>query len=255
MSSVLSKGSRSRAVLAAFGIALLGFVLALPAGLVVANAYVALTGNELGDVAVLGVSMISLQGVAFPLAAWLYIRYRGLSWEYVPFDVPDLSDAKYLFGGWILAFVAANVFAQILIAVLSTEPAANTGATTALQNPGIIPYLAVLQILLIGPGEELLFRGVIQKRLREQFSAWPAILLASATFAPAHILALSGGPVAAAITISVLFVPSVVFGYAYEKTQNIAVPALAHGLYNATLFTLMYIAVTYAPEEVSFLGL
>ncbi|MGB9963844.1 CPBP family intramembrane glutamic endopeptidase [Halobacterium sp. CBA1126] len=244
------QGSKLRAVGVAFGVALLGFLLAIPAGLLVATAYTTVTGDQIGAVASLGVSMVSLQGIAFPAAAWLYVKRRGLSWDYVPFSVPDLGDLKYVVGAYVAAFAALYAISALL-AFTSTEAATNTGATTALEHPEIIPFLIPLQLLLIGPGEELLFRGVIQGRLRERFDAWPAILIASLAFAPAHILALSGGPTAVVVSISVLFVPSVLFGYTYEKTGNIAVPALTHGLYNATLFTLMYVVVTFAPGSAS----
>ncbi|GAA0269397.1 CPBP family intramembrane glutamic endopeptidase [Halobacterium noricense] len=247
MSAVSTGRPRLRAVLVAFGVALLGFALAIPAGLVVGSVYTVATGNQIGPVASLGVSMVSLQGIAFPAAAWVYVRRRGLSWDYVPASVPDLDDFKYVVGAYVAAFAALYAI-SVVLALTSTEAATNTGATTALEHPEIIPYLIPLQLLLIGPGEELLFRGIIQGRLRERFDAWPAIVVASLAFAPAHILALSGGPTAVLVSISVLFVPSVLFGYTYEKTGNIAVPALTHGLYNATLFTLMYVAVTYAPE-------
>lgn len=249
MSSDTAGGSRLRAVLVAFGLALLGFLLAIPAGLVVATAYTTVTGDQIGDVAALGISMLSLQGIAFPATAWLYVRRRGLSWDYVPASVPDRSDLKYVVGAYVGVFAAIYAI-SVVLTLTSTEAASNTGATTALQNPGIIPYLIPLQLLLIGPGEELLFRGILQRRLRERFDAWPAIVLASLAFAPAHLLALSGGPSAVLVSVGVLFVPSVVFGYLYEKTQNIVVPALTHGLYNATLFTLMYVAVTFGGESV-----
>lgn len=248
MSAVSTGRSKLRAVLVAFGVALLGFALAIPAGLLVAGAYTTVTGNQIGAVASLGVSMVSLQGIAFPAAAWLYVRRRGLSWDYVPVSVPDLDDLKYVVGAYVAAFAALYAI-SVVLALTSTEAATNTGATTALEHPEIIPYLIPLQLLLIGPGEELLFRGIIQGRLRERFDAWPAIIIASLAFAPAHVLALSGGPTAVLVSISVLFVPSVLFGFTYEKTENIAVPALTHGLYNATLFTLMYVAVQYAPES------
>jgi membrane protease YdiL (CAAX protease family) len=38
-------------------------------------------------------------------------------------------------------------------------------------------------------------------------------------------------------------VTSLVLGAAYERTRNVVVPALLHGLYNATLLTLSYVAV------------
>lgn len=245
--------SKLKAVGVVFLVALLGFVLAFPATLVVANAYTALTGQQLGDVAALGISVVSLQGIAFPVTAWLYVRRRELSWSFVPADFPGLSDLKYVVVGYVGSFAAVYAI-QILLTLTSTESASNSAATTALENPGVIPYLIPLMLILVGPGEELLFRGVIQGTLREHFDVWPAIVLASMTFAPAHILALSGGPSAVAVTIGVLFVPSLIFGYVYERSTNIVVPALAHGLYNATLFALMYAAIKYAPESSELLG-
>lgn len=235
-------GSRLRAVAVAFGLAILGFVLAIPATLVVAQVYIAATGNEIDAVAGLGISMVSLQGIAFPLTAWLYIRYSDRSWSFIPASLPSLRDLKYVVASYIGVFAVVYAIA-IVLTLTSTEAASNSAATTALEHPEIIPYLAVLQLVLVGPGEELLFRGVIQGSLREYFSAPAAILLASLAFAPAHITALAGGLQAVAVTVGILFVPSLFFGYLYEKTGNIVAPALAHGLYNATLFAIMYVAV------------
>ena len=237
-------GSRTRAVGVAAALAVLGIVVGIVVSIPVTLAYGAATNTpieEIGGVALLGISLVSLQGIAFPLVAWAYVRRRGVGWSFVPASTPSLSAVKYIVGGYLAAF-GALIAVSVVLSVVSVEPAQNTAGTTALENPGIIPSLAVLQFLLVGPGEELLFRGVIQGSLREHFDAWPAILLASVMFAPIHILALSGGPAAVATTIGILFVPSIVFGYLYEKTDNIVVPAFTHGLYNATLFGLTYLA-------------
>jgi len=242
-SSSRTSGSRARAVLVAAVLAVLGIVLGTVVSIPVTLAYVGITGTsvaEIGGVALLGISLVSLQGIAFPLVAWAYVRRRGVGWSFVPASTPSLRGVTYIVGGFFAAFGALLVV-SVLLTALSVEPAQNTAGATALANPGIIPYLAVLQFLLVGPGEELLFRGVIQGSLREHFDAWPAILLASLMFAPIHILALSGGPAAVATTIGILFLPSIVFGYLYEKTNNIVVPAFTHGLYNATLFAITYL--------------
>lgn len=242
-----SGGSRARAVLVAAGLAILGIVLGSIASIPVALAYSSLTNTpvtDIGGVALLGISLVSLQGIAFPLVAWGYVRRRDAGWSFVPASLPSLGAVKYIVGGYLAAFGALLVI-SVLLTLISVEPAQNSAGTTALENPGIIPYLAVLQFVLVGPGEELLFRGVIQGSLREHFGAWPAILLASLTFAPIHIFALSGGPTAVATTIGILFLPSIVFGYLYEKTGNIVVPAFTHGLYNATLFGITYLGTQF----------
>jgi len=244
-------GSRARAVVVAAGLALVGIVLGLVVSIPVMLAYSSLTSTpveEIGGVALLGISLVSLQGLAFPLVAWAYVRRRGVGWSFVPAAAPSLGDVAYVVGGYLASF-GGLVVISVLLTVFSVEAASNTAGETALQNPGIIPYLAVLQFVLVGPGEELLFRGVIQGSLREHFDAWPAILLASATFAPIHITALSGGPTAVLVTIGILFLPSIVFGYLYEKTNNIVVPAFSHGLYNATLFGVTYLQTQVEPAQ------
>jgi len=244
--------SRARAVLVAAGLAVLGIAVGVAVTVPVTLAYSSLTNtpiDDVGGVALLGISLVSLQGIAFPLVAWGYVRRRGVGWSFVPASTPTLRGVLYIAGGYVAAF-GALIVVSLLLTLLAVEPAQNSAGTTALENPGIIPYLAVLQFLLVGPGEELLFRGVIQGSLREHFGAWPAILLASVTFAPIHIFALSGGPTAVATTVGILFLPSIVFGYLYEQTDNIVVPAFTHGLYNATLFGVTYLSTQFeqAPE-------
>lgn len=250
------RGSRARAVIVAAGLALLGMVVGIVVTIPVTLAYSSLTSTpieEIGGVALLGISLVSLQGLAFPVVAWAYITRRDDGWSFVPASLPSLGDVKYVVGGYVASFGGLIVI-SLLLAAVAVEPASNSASETALQNPGIIPYLAALQFLLVGPGEELLFRGVIQGSLREYFGAWPAIVLASLTFAPVHITALSGGPAAVLVTIGILFLPGIVFGYLYEKTNNIVVPAFTHGLYNATLFGLTYLQTQAgpAPELIAF---
>jgi membrane protease YdiL (CAAX protease family) len=145
--------------------------------------------------------------------------------------------------------VFALVFVLLLIVVNLGVPTANRTNQAALQDPGTLIWLIPLSLLVIGPGEELLFRGIIQGRLRESFGPVGAIVLASATFAPAHILALTGSLQALAVTIAVLFVPALVFGVTYELTDNLVVPSVIHGAYNATVFGIVYIGLRYGPAQ------
>ena len=100
----------------------------------------------------------------------------------------------------------------------------------------------------VGPCEEILYRGVVQGRLRESLPAAPAIVIASAVFAVIHVMALTGGISGRLTTVAVLFFPSLVFGAVYEYTGNIVVPALLHSLHNAVIFTLLYASIAYADE-------
>jgi hypothetical protein len=191
------------------------------------------------------VSLVAIQGIAFPGAAILYFRYTGRSLRaFVPVSIPSLKEVGLIIGAWIGAQILVPVLALVIISLFETQPAQNGAGQTARENPEFIPFLIPLVFLLNAPGEELLFRGVVQGLLRERFSAAGAILLATGAFAPIHITALIGSPRAALVTITILSVPSIIFGAVYEVTDNIVAPTLVHALYNATLFGGLYLVST-----------
>ncbi|WP_340100511.1 CPBP family intramembrane glutamic endopeptidase [Salinibaculum salinum] len=191
----------------------------------------------------LALSLVAIQGFGFPLVATLYFRYTDRSLRaFIPVSVPSIRELGISIGAWIVAIVVTPVVATIVIALTDQLPASNAAGETAQQNPEIIPLLIPLVFLLNAPGEELLFRGVIQGLLAERFSPWVAITLATAAFAPVHIIALVGSPTAALLTIIIISVPSLVFGSVYELTDNLIVPSLVHALFNSTLFVGIYIS-------------
>jgi membrane protease YdiL (CAAX protease family) len=242
------EGRPLAAVLLAFAVGVLGFALSVPVGLVALVALL-LFGTQpdaIPPVLTVVLGLVTLQGIAFPLAALVYLRLRGKSLAFVRARVPSLTDVVWGLVGYVSAFLLA--MALVVLVQLGNAPTAERTDQALLQQPEVLLVLIPLSFLLIGPGEELLFRGVIQTTLRETFSAPAAIALASLAFAPAHIVSFAGSPTALFVSVSVLFFPSLVFGAVYEHTGNLAVPAIAHGAYNATLFGLIYVSLTLAPE-------
>lgn len=230
------------------GLVVLAFLLGFAAILLIALVLSA-AGVEITDTTSLFVSLIGIQGIGFPLAAFGYLAYTDRdAREFIPVRWPSLKELGIIVGAAIGALVLVILFANIVLTFVETEPASNTGGETVRDNPGIVPYLIPFVFLLNGPGEELLFRGVLQGRFRETYGPALAIVLASLMFAPAHILSLSGSIQAAALTISFLTVPSLVFGAVYEYTDNFVVPALVHSIYNSILFGSVYLVYRYGPD-------
>jgi hypothetical protein len=193
-------------------------------------------------------SLVLLQGVAFGGVALGYLRYRGLPMSYLGVRVPSLQEAGAVVVGYVVA-IGVAISGAIAVSLTGVEAGSNQAAELGAENPEVLLLLIPASILIIGPGEELLFRGVVQNRLRESFSAVPGIALASAIFAAIHFVALSGGTGARLVSIVILFFPSLVFGAVYEFTDNLVVPALVHGCYNATLFTLLYVAIRFGEMQ------
>lgn len=234
-----------RAVVVAVVAALSGLVAGAVVVVLAAELLRAL-GISIGLTAAVVLSLVATQGIAFGSIALAYVRLRGLPSEFLPWRVPGRRELLWAGGGYILALAAATLGVALVVAT-GAQAAENRIGEVAIQNPEVLLALVPLSFLLIGPGEELLFRGVVQGTLRRAFGAVGAIGIASAIFAAVHVVALSGGAGARVVTIGVLFLPSLVFGTAYERTRNLVVPALIHGGYNATLFTLFYVSLTAAP--------
>ena len=154
---------------------------------------------------------------------------------------PTIRDAGWTVGG-ILAFFVLYGALNLVISTLGVPVAKNQVAQVGAQNPEVLLLLVPFSLLFVGPGEELLFRGLIQGTLRRAFRPWRAILLASTIFAVSHATALSGD--GQLTYMAIVFVLALVLGAVYEHVENLVIPAMIHGVYNAVLFAALYFQAT-----------
>lgn len=177
-------------------------------------------------------------------AAGGYLAFRGFRiFDYVGISRPSTHDLLWAVGGYLLAIGLVFVAGFVLSALQIRPDTANRAAVAGMENPAILLWLVPLSFLVIAPAEEFLFRGVVQGRLREAFRPSVAIPLTAALFATVHYFSLTGGSGARLTAIMILFLPSLVFGLAYERTRNIVVSMLIHGAYNSTLALLFFVVM------------
>lgn len=244
MSQLEIHRTRLRSVLVAIGLALSSFVIGNIVVLAVATALEAVGFQVYGRPAViLFLSVVLLQGVTFGGVALTYLKLRDLSWDFIRAKVPSLRDLGVALGGFGL-LIAILVAASRVLSYLGIQSAQNQIVEIGNQNPTVFLLLVPLSFLLVGPGEELLFRGLIQGTLTESFPTVRAIVLASALFAIVHLFSLSGQ--GKLVYIGIVFALALVLGAAYEYTDNLVVPALIHGAYNAVQFGGAYLVATGA---------
>ena len=245
----LSAGTRSLAT--GYGLGIAGVVLALlltvPAALALALVGISST------VALLVVSFVFgqyLPFIGFPLV--YFRRIRGMDWAdiraYLGVRVPTVRELGIVVAGFLAILGLALATIYLVTQVLGLTAAENSAGQLAQEQTRLIPLFVVASILVIGPCEETLFRGAVQNRLRESFSAPVAVTLAAILFATIHVTALVGGLEAIAVSIGILLVPSFVLGAVYEYTGNLVVSALVHGIWDAFIFTTIYVSVAFAPE-------
>ena len=235
-------GGPFRTTLAAFGVGVAGFALGFVVLFLSVNllAVAGLIGEEIPGVLVFLLSVVTLQGLGFPLVTLAYLRWRDLDVSFLRIRTPSARDLGLVVAGLVGVFALVLLCLQ-LIQVLGLT-AAERGDAELFQQREVAIVAIPVMLLIVGPGEELLFRGVIQTTLKEEFSTAAAIALASLAFAPAHILVYLGtgaSATAIAVSLSVLFFPSLVFGAVYERSDNLVVPSLSHGLYNAILIVIL----------------
>lgn len=236
--------------------AVLGFgaiAVGLGLSIVIANALVlsglALEGQfEL----VFGIEIFVQQVIAFGGVALAYLLYTGRGFDYVKLKLPDLKGVATIVVGPIAVFVLVAIL-SVIVGQVGIEPAEHQLAGLEDEvDPAFFLYMIPVSILIIGPMEELLYRGVIQTRLREAFGPAEAIALASLIFilvhVPVYALGAAGSVEALVASLGILFVGSLAFGAIYEWTKNLPVVALVHGLYNSIQFLLLYVAIVYEEE-------
>lgn len=198
------------------------------------------------------VGVVTLQGLGFGSVALFYLMTRDGGFDLLMISVPDLRDFIWIAAGLIALFIAL-IGVSLVQTTFGIESADHGLVELGTQNPELLLVLVPLSILLVGPGEELLFRGIIQQLLRNRFGVALGIGIASVIFAVAHVGALTDeGLLATLVTYVVL---SVILGVSYEYSGNLVVPAVIHGLFNAIQFLILYWAVTSGSEDMLMLFL
>ncbi|MFB6072659.1 MAG: lysostaphin resistance A-like protein [Halobacterium sp.] len=183
----------------------------------------------------------AVASAGFAVAGYAFVRSYGGS---VDVSRPGRRDLVVA-GVGVLAIFALHVAMNVVVAAFSLPQSTHSLVQTAKAHPEILPPLVVVSLLFIAPGEELLARNGVQKYLYGAYSRRSAVVAASFVFAASHLLAYASGrapPGAVLVTLTRVFVVSVVLGVAYERTDDLFAPVVVHGVYDAVQFLLAYLA-------------
>ncbi|RXK47401.1 CPBP family intramembrane glutamic endopeptidase [Halorientalis pallida] len=174
----------------------------------------------------------------------LYLRGRRLSFDYVDVSVPSARDLLVAAGGLFCLLLLLGTVTT-LIQQLGLPSSESRIQQQAMENPTLALSLVALSILVIAPVEELAYRNVVQKYLYEWFTERSAVVLGAAVFAAVHFSQYqNANPLATLTTLTVIFFLSLLLGYVYYRTENLVVPILVHGAFNALQFLAVYFQAT-----------
>ncbi|MFP9192600.1 CPBP family intramembrane glutamic endopeptidase [Natronosalvus vescus] len=215
-------------------LALVAWLVALFAGQLLAVPFAAalggLTENQFIAISQVGFAI----GTAAIAVGYVYTTDRD--WSFFDLRWPTLRQMGWIAGGIGLIFLV-NIALSILFSSSGVEGAEHSATQAAQQNPELLYVMIPASILIVGPFEELLYRNVIQKSMYDIFSRWGALLVSSVIFAVIHVAAYAtAGFGAIMASLAVVFGLSLVLGTVYLLTENLVVPAIIHGIYNAIIF-------------------
>lgn len=188
-----------------------------------------------------------LQFLGFYLVCLWYLQWRGGIDSLFELHRPSRRDIGWAVVGFLALVVGVNALSSLVVQYLGIETAENAVVTEGRENPVYFLYLIPIAFLFNAPAEELLFRGVVQGLFRRAYGVVPGVVIASVLFGAVHITALftsGAGTASLAVTIGITIALGVVLGALYERTRNLFVPILAHGLYNAVLFYIQWLLAT-----------
>ena len=134
------------------------------------------------------------------------------------------------------------IAALVLIAV-SLGETVGSPPSAGFHIPALPTLIAQLVFLafVVGPTEELLFRGLVQTGLRRSLGQW-GIVIGALLFGFFHLINLVSQPLGTtALQVLTVTVIGLVFGVLYDRTRNLVGASLAHsvGDFSATAIPLL----------------
>jgi membrane protease YdiL (CAAX protease family) len=205
-----------------------------------------------GTVAVLAALRAgAIPGVVANYAAHAWMAVIALIWFFLlgrRFPIGGL-DAAQLRPWFVLGLILIGVN---VIATVASPP----GGGLRLPNPPTLVAQLVFLAFVVGPTEELLFRGLIQTSLNASIRArvwlrsWPVGLgtvVAAVLFGLFHLINVVYQPIGVTLQqAATAVVIGLVFGVLYDRTKNLVGASLAHSLadFSGTALPLLAFALT-----------
>ncbi len=236
---VIPDTAAARAVATAFALAIGGGVVSF-AGVVLFGAVggtLGITDTDIYSVADVGVQL----GFAVIAAGYLFVADEPS--RYLKFRRPTVEDIA-----WILALPAIS--AALSVGLTTVLPvfgiAAPTHSHSSVGTAELLlrrPMLWVVAIptlyLFAAPIEEILYRGIVQGRLRPHLGTAGVVLVSGVAFGSMHALTylFASGPfVYTTLSITAF---GCVWAFVYERTENLVVTAVSHAMFWTVPFSTL----------------
>jgi membrane protease YdiL (CAAX protease family) len=216
--------------------------LTLAAGIVVGSVIVAIILVGLG---------LDFQELSFPVAllslpitegiilgiTLLFVKHKGAGFRKLGLKKPSLRIIVVVTFAAVLLLLLAGGISLVEEVVLGPDPEAE-GLVEAILPRDWLQLVALIgmSLALVGPAEELAFRGFVQRGFENSFGETVGLVFASVLFGLLHGL----NSLRSILPVTVV---SLFLGYVWQKSGgNTVASAWMHGLYDAITIAIAFFA-------------
>lgn len=141
---------------------------------------------------------------------------------------------RYILIGIISAIILYFVFyaGNIISGYLFPFKDAQISSVYSNRAQGSSLFIGVLLLFIIGPGEEIYWRGFIQKNLAKKFGENKGYIVAALLYAGVHIITFNFMLVIAALVCGIYW------GWIYKKEKSLVPIIISHAIWDFTVFVL-----------------
>lgn len=173
-------------------------------------------------------SMAAATFILTAIAVWqqgLPVKHHEVNWQMV---ILGLGAAAILY----IIFLVGGIVSSWLFSFAGGQVAAVYN-NKAQASPYVIAFLL---LFIIGPAEEIFWRGFVQERFAARWGSWNGMLAATAAYTLAHIWS------ANLMLLLAAMVGGLFWGYIYKRTGSLVPAIISHAVWDVTIFILLPVA-------------
>jgi len=183
----------------------------------------------------IGLVVVPIDEVVLLAIVLLFARYKGASLKNLGLKKASPRILAIVSVAVVPLYLLGVGIVSVLTIVFGPSPMAEAYAEAVMPRDAFqLTAFIVISLVLVGPIEELAFRGFVQKGFENSLGKMRGLLIASFLFGLMHITASQYNVVTA-------FAGGIVLGYVWQETSgNTTASAVMHGIFNAIAFILAY---------------
>ena len=179
---------------------------------------------------------VPITQVLFLAITLMFARYKRAGLNELGLKKTDPKTLARVLIALVPLYLVTAAVTFVLTSFFGPDPMAEAFTKAAIpRGPLQLVAYVIIYLVLVGPAEELAFRGFVQKGFENTFGKMKGLLIASLLFGLPHFVNYPYNAATASAT-------GLVLGYVWQKTgQNTTATAVIHGIFNSIGVILVYL--------------